>query len=145
LTNKTYSDGKTAAVWMKYDSIPYGKGRQTQTITQADSVSITNEITEYDALGRVRGSRQVIGTDSYAFRYGYNLADFMTREQYPSGRNVVYEPDEMSRAKAVGQDVNGQKSYYASGIQYAAHGGRAAYTILTMMRRTGKRAPASME
>jgi len=97
LTSKIYSDNATPAVSIQYDSIPYSKGRQTQITAQAGGFSTTSYVTEYDALGRVLGSNQVIGANSYAFKYGYNLAGLLTSEQYPSGRKVVFEADAMNR------------------------------------------------
>jgi RHS repeat-associated protein len=136
LKSKSYSDGTTPSVSIQYDSLPYSKGRETQITAQSSISSSTNNITEYDALGRVLGSNQITSGYTYGFRYEYNLADLMTSEQYPSGRKVVFQPDGMNRVNSVRQEMNGQGGYYASGIQYTAHGGFLGYTMGNQVQRT---------
>ena len=122
---KTYSDS-TPTVTYKYD-------HTGDTIGTLYSVSTSASTTVYthDKFGRVTGSTQTTqGTSSalsFSFVYTYNLADFQTSIQYPSGRKITYTPDSANRVSAVA-DLT-KPNAYASNIQYAAAGAITQITL----------------
>lgn len=120
-----YSDG-TPTVSYTYDgaNVPYGRGQVTQ-------VSNTNSVTGYfgyDALGRVTGSTQQIGSQTYSFAYAYNLAGGLISETYPSGRVVTTGYDGANRQNQVLGTLAGQGKSYVTNGSYTAHGAPTLYT-----------------
>ncbi|MBZ5555630.1 MAG: hypothetical protein LAO21_23230 [Acidobacteriia bacterium] len=98
------------------------KGRLTQ-VTNSNS---TTNYTCYDAMGRVLGTSQVTGGQTYAMSYGYNLAGGMTTQAYPSGREVTTGYDPAGRMNGLSGP---QSKIYATTFLYAAHGGIASMNL----------------
>ena len=71
-------------------------------------------------MGRVLGTSQVIGGQTYAMSYRYNLAGGMTTQTYPSGRVVTTGYDTAGRVNGLSGP---QSKIYATTFLYAAHGG----------------------
>ncbi len=117
--------------WLQYesyDSLPNSKGRLTQV---ANGNSITN-VTAYDPHGRVTGSNQVTGGQTYSFSYLYNLAGALTSEMYPSGRTITTSYDLANRPISV--IGNGTTTYVnlatlSNSANFAPHGGVLSMTL----------------
>jgi RHS repeat-associated protein len=132
LTEITYSDG-TPKVTYAYDQTPsspdyFNAGQLTEVATWTGTTKQTSQAYEYDRMGRVALHKQIVGANSYSFTYGYNLADELTREVYPSGRVLTNEYDaaaRLSKVKVAG--TNGR--VYTSAMKYAAHGGLTSETF----------------
>jgi len=89
----------------------------------------STEVSEIDALGRVRGSSHTIqGLDAKTFQYNYNVGDMLTSVRYPSGRWISYDVTGANRVALVRKGETGN-DYYLSGVTYAPHG---ALTLATM-------------
>jgi RHS repeat-associated protein len=93
-TSRTYSDG-TPAVTYTYDStsVANGKGR----LASVNSSVSTYSYSAYDALGRVSGGAQTLGSQSYSLSYAYDLAGHVKSMTYPSLHNVTYNYDVAGR------------------------------------------------
>jgi len=80
----------------------------------------------YDALGRITGSSQTMGTGTpYTFSYGWNLAGALTSETYPSNHTVTMTVDGANRPLTLARsDVT---KTYVQGLSYAPHGGPLAF------------------
>jgi RHS repeat-associated protein len=116
LKQRSYSDG-TPMVDLYYDAagVLNSKGRLTSVVS---SVS-TYTYDEYDAMGRVMRSTQTTGTSGpHNMSYGYNLANGMTSETYPSGRVVTTFYDLTGRVET----VSSGGTNYASAFTYTAAG-----------------------
>jgi YD repeat-containing protein len=83
----TYFPAGTPPVTYTYDdtAVPNSFGRLTATSTAAS----TTNIVAYDALGRIKQSKQTTAATPYPFTYSYNLAGNLEIETYPSGRAVT--------------------------------------------------------
>ena len=69
----------------------YNKGRLTKVQTALNSAQGTPEtiqVYDFDKVGQVVNHTQSIGNQSYNLQYGYNLAEQLTSEKYPSGKVV---------------------------------------------------------
>ncbi len=125
MTGKTYSDYASAnpTPWVTYSyddaSVSQSRGRLTSVYSNASSYNVTS----YDALGRVTGSRQTTSGQAYPFTYAYNLADEPTVVGYPSGRSISTTYSGAGRPLSVAGSKNSVNTTYASGAAYAAHGG----------------------
>ncbi len=85
---------------------------------------------EYDALGRVKKSRQVTDGLSYSLSYEYNRAGSMTKQVYPSGRTISTAVDAAGRVNEVaGQKTGEVNRTYASLASYAVHGPLASLKL----------------
>jgi YD repeat-containing protein len=125
VTSKTYS-GSTPAVYYCYDGTqttgnctgaPTGAGKYLYgRLAMVRSNGTDARYEQYDALGRVAAHTQVTESVSYPFAYQYNLADAVTQQHYPSGRDVFTTYNGAGRPGGV--------TGYASSIAYAAFGGR---------------------
>jgi RHS repeat-associated protein len=73
----------------------------------------------YDEFGRVTQCHQVTNGTSYAMKYGYDLANNMTQETYPSQRVMNTTNDAAGRTLSVARST-GQT--FASGLSYSPHG-----------------------
>ena len=98
------------------------KGRLTQ-VTNSNS---TTNYTCYDAMGRVLGTSQVTGGQTYAMSYDYNLAGGMTTQAYPSGRVVTTGYDTAGRVNGISGP---QSKTYATTFSYTAHGAVASMNL----------------
>jgi RHS repeat-associated protein len=128
-SSKTYSDG-TPMVTYTYDDpgIANSKGH----LTKVFSSSSTWQILAFDVLGRPTSSNQATGTVNPGnFSYTYNLADKLTSETYPSGRQVQYAFDlagrvegaaSLSGTQYAGGCSNALTNTCANPISYASHG-----------------------
>ena len=136
VASKKYSDGTMPDVLYCYDgstliggvcgAAPANaaaknlKGRLTMT---SNGVS-DQQLTEYDALGRVLQSVQKTGPDSYPFLYRYNnLA--LKSVQYPSLRTVGYGFDPFGQVTSVAAG----STQYVTAVSYADHGAIAGLTL----------------
>jgi len=128
VTFKDYSD-TTPDVSYSYDpAITYGKGKLSQV---SNGIS-TTEYLQFDALGRIKQSKQttVVNSTNYAYTmsYAYNLAGGMTSETYPSNRVVLTEYDAAGRIAGVQNQAT--SLYYVGAtstdatnrLQYTSHG-----------------------
>jgi RHS repeat-associated protein len=110
---KTYSNG-TSKVSYTYDADV--KGTLSSVSNSVSTTSYT-----HDAFGRVTGSTQnTSGQEFPPFTYEYNLADFLTKEIYPSGRVVTYTPDSANRLSAITGAT--PTDVYANQLQITAFG-----------------------
>jgi len=92
--------------------------------------SVSSNSFTYDVPGRVMASVQTTGGTSFNFQYGYNAANLLTSETYPSGRTVSYVYDPVGRPTTVNGQVSGiQTATYASSISYAPQGGLQQLTL----------------
>jgi RHS repeat-associated protein len=120
-TARSYSDS-TPGITYSYDSatISNGKGR---LVSASSSVS-TYSYSGYDALGRVTGGSQTLGSQTYSMSYGYDRAGHITSMTYPSSRTVTNSYDGAGRANSVtGTLGDGASRTYATGITYSPLGG----------------------
>jgi len=124
-TFRDYSD-TTPDVTYTYDAANYSKGR----LTQVSSSASTYQYTIFDALGRVRQSQQITAGNTYQMNYVYNLSGAMTKEVYPSGREVNTSYDVAGRITGLtGYKLNEGNRTYASGMSYTAHGAIQEMTL----------------
>ena len=108
LKSKSYSGPRTAkAVTWCYDGLVWNgtvcgtaspaianaKGRLTEVVTDSSSTRFV----EFDAVGRVRGSRQTTGGTPYNLSYTWTPAGQMWTETLHSSRVVSYGFDDLGR------------------------------------------------
>jgi RHS repeat-associated protein len=120
---------QTANVTYTYDEERTGyfnKGGLTKVETVATSYApSTTQVYDYDKMNRLSKQQQTIGANgsiaaqTYTIEYGYNLAGQLISQKYPSGRAVNFTVDEAGRVST----VFGGGRTYASGFNYAGHGG----------------------
>lgn len=89
MTHRTYSDS-TLPVFYTYDNLTHAKGKLTKVVIGSGSTPFSvTEYIEFDAVGRVKKSRQTTDGTAYdEMEYKYNLSGAMVEEKYPSGRVV---------------------------------------------------------
>ncbi len=98
---------KTPNVMYTYDEAEsgfYNKGRLTKVETEVNTtyeVPATIQIYRYDKIGQVVRHTQSIGSQTYGFEYGYNLAGQLVSEKYPSGKIVSMTVDNFGRLATV--------------------------------------------
>jgi YD repeat-containing protein len=140
-TSVIYSDG-TPAVHRYYDgvrdgvdfNIPNSKGRLWQTETTNTALTT---IDEYDALGRIKSSRQQFYSNNswsspFVIRATYDKAGHVLTLTYPSNHSVSYSYDAAGRLADkdaqhlafTGNLGDGTTRVYSSGISYSSFGGR---------------------
>ena len=73
-----------------------GKGRLTSITDQSGTTSYV-----YDERGNVLTDTRVMGGQTYATQYQYDLADHLIQVTYPSGRLVNYQRDAQGRVATV--------------------------------------------
>lgn len=127
VTSRSYSDS-TPTVSYVYDSasISNGKGRLASISSSVSSYAYSG----YDAVGKVTGATQTIGSQSYSLSYSYDLAGHVTGTTYPSGRSVSYNYDNAGRLADkdsthlafTGTLGDGTTRTYTKGIVYSAMG-----------------------
>lgn len=111
-----------------YDTGTNGKGRLVSVVLQGGAEGSYYD--EYDALGRVTASHQITEGQNYALSYGYDLAGNMTKEVYPSGKEVRTSYDNAGRISGLSRYIGGAlDKTYASQISYTAHGAVAAMRL----------------
>jgi len=129
LTSKSYNDG-TPNVSYFYDAVP-SSGVPTgfiPNVTKGQLVAMTygtggnGTYYGHDALGRVTQSVQKTDGISYAMTYGYDLANNLISEGYPSGRVVKTTYDLAGRLSSVTGVKESRTTSYASQFYYASHG-----------------------
>jgi hypothetical protein len=78
-----YSDG-TPTVNNNYDQARTGyfnKGKLTEALTAAvGSIPATDELYNFDLMGRISNHQQTVGAQSYSMGYGYNLGGSLTSQ-----------------------------------------------------------------
>ena len=116
-----YSDA-TPTVTYQYDEagVPFSRAQLTRI---SSSVS-TTEYTEFDAIGRILGHRQITDGQTYSTSYSYNLAGTLKEEVYPSGRVVKNTFDNDGEMVDVKSKAGGQQDFhlYAGSFVYTASG-----------------------
>lgn len=110
-----YSDG-TPTVTNKYDQNRTGyfnKGQLTEALTAAaGSIPATSQIRDFDSVGRVVHTEQIVGSQSYGMSYGYNVGGKLMSQTYPSGRIVNYAFDDGARLSQVSSGATTYASQY---------------------------------
>jgi len=144
MASRTYTNDpqSTPAVNYYYDSsqtLPAGKPLNftvTNSIGRLIAVcyggasSSAGNYQSYDELGRVTSSYQQTDSNNYGFGYGYNLANEMTSEGYPSLRRITNAYDTAGRLTSVnGQKTGESNKAYASSIGYAPQGAVSSMTL----------------
>lgn len=92
----------------------------TASVTTAEGWTIlqTQQLYDYDSMGRMRRQQQSVGASTYTLRYAYNLAGSLVSEMYPSGRVVTYGYDAAGRLQSAGSG----STTYASAMSYKPYG-----------------------
>jgi len=86
----TVAQGSTALSLLSYDTATGGKGKLASATSYANGKAYTQTVTGYDERGRVTGKQVTIPDDgaglagTYAFGYGYDLADHVVSVSYPA-------------------------------------------------------------
>ncbi len=138
-----HSDG-TPSVTSRYDQArtdapPAGgqevvfrnRGRLTEVTTGAATtaegwtIPQTQQLYDYDLMGRPRRQRQVVGANSYEVRYEYNLGGGLVSQRYPSGRVVTYGFDDAGRLLSAASGA----TPYASQMTYEPFGALKSMTL----------------
>ncbi|HSU60478.1 MAG TPA: hypothetical protein VLI55_14290, partial [Bryobacteraceae bacterium] len=96
----------------------------------------TTNYTNFDAVGNVLASNQIIAGETYTFGYTYNLADSLTSETYPSGRAIATDYDSLNRLDGVSGTKGGQTAPYSDTFLFAPHGGPTQYRYRNNVYRT---------
>lgn len=134
VTSRGYTNDPegTPPVTYTYDDplIAYSKGKLTKV---SSNVSVT-ETTQFDALGRVKASKQTTASTAYTTGYSYNLAGELVQEVYPSGRVLNTSYDSAGRLSGVsGNNPTLSPSepvrQYLSQVSYWSHGAVKAATL----------------
>lgn len=126
LKSRDYSDSTPDATYL-YDSIGNGKGRVASISSSVSTYSHSG----YDAMGRVLGATQTMGTQNYSINYSYNLVGQVKTIGYPSGHSVVYNYDSAGRLgdkdaqnlAFIGTLGDGMSRIYSRGLNYSSFGG----------------------
>ncbi len=126
LTDK-YDQARTDAPPSGQQSVTfYNKGRLTEVTTAATAAApLTQQLYDYDLMGRTVRQQQVVDTNIYSLRYTYNLGGGLTSETYPSGRVVSYSYDSAARL----QSVASGSTTYASAMTYKPFGALESMTL----------------
>lgn len=118
----TYSDS-TPAITNNYDQVRNGffnNGHLTEALTAAVSPRPSTALRyNFDLMGRTASSEQTVDTQTYVMEYGYDLADTLTSQKYPSGRIVTYAFDDAARLS----QVSSGSTVYASQFDYTSSNG----------------------
>jgi RHS repeat-associated protein len=117
-TTRSYSDG-TPTVTYTYDAaaVSNSKGKLTAVSSSVSSYNYSG----FDAMGRVNGGSQVMGSQTYTMSYTYDLAGHTKAITYPSGRTVSYGYDNAGRTNSMtGTLGDGLNRNYTTGIAYDA-------------------------
>ncbi len=124
ITSKSYAGDAdlTPDVAYTYDvaTVPgsRSKGRLSSISAQLPAGGASTYLfANYDAMGRIKESRQTIDGQTYSMTYDYNAAGRMTSERYPSGRVVTTGYDAAGREAS----VSGGRSYVTA-VTYAPNG-----------------------
>jgi RHS repeat-associated protein len=136
LTQKSYSDGKTATVKYGYDGgAPSGCTPPTITSLVSDGISATpaNQLGRrssmcdaagaaawaYDAVGHPKLEPRVLGAANHETGYVYYLDGRPSRIFYPSGDGVYQWTTAAGRSNGVGDSAN---NYVFQNVTYAPNG-----------------------
>jgi RHS repeat-associated protein len=113
----------TPSITHTYDTATLGKGRLKSTQTSGATGSLTT-IQTYDALGRIKGSTQTLGSKSYPLSYTYDLAGHVKTIDYPSGNKVTNTYDTGGRLQSFVGNLGGaaQERNYSTNISYTPGG-----------------------
>ncbi|MBK7706206.1 MAG: hypothetical protein IPJ30_10585 [Acidobacteria bacterium] len=132
VTQRTYSDS-TLPVYYNYDNLSHAKGKLTKVTTGSGSTPFSvTEYTEFDAVGRVKKSRQTTdGTVYNEMEYTYNLSGALLEEKYPSGRIVRNVLDNEGDLSMVQSKRNADYGFwnYANHFTYTAAGAVASMQL----------------
>jgi RHS repeat-associated protein len=138
VVRKMYSVTGTPAVTYAYDQNLDIAGHSEQNYPAGRLVKTSSSVSEttlrYDALGRVKSSKQWTNAADYIFGYGYNLAGALNSMTYPSGHGISMEFDPATgRVNAVRKTAGAS---YVGSILYAAHGAIRGMTVGTKYEET---------
>ncbi|MFG3003622.1 RHS repeat-associated core domain-containing protein [Streptomyces calvus] len=119
------TEGTTTLSRLTYDSAPGGAGQLASATTYADGKAYTVAITGYDGRGRMTGKKYTVPDDgsgltgSYAFGYGYDLADHVTSVTYPAAGGLPAETVTTAyTAQGQPQKVSSPLATYQSSIGF---------------------------
>jgi hypothetical protein len=120
---KSYSGdgGLTPNVTYSY----YDAGSAIPNIGQLQSMASTSAtITNgsYDALGRLESNTQSTNGNAYTFVFKYRLNDSLSSIQYPSGKTVNLDADEVGRVNKVSSAAKTYTDLTASNAPFTADG-----------------------
>jgi YD repeat-containing protein len=129
--NRSSSDGNRplSGSLFRWNAGGYdGVAKEMGQLASSANMYSTTSFTTFDAMQSVTASKQVTTGSAYAFGYGYNLAEALTSETYPSGRVVKTGYDAANRQVSVNGVLNGQTTNYVTGTVYWANGGVTSLT-----------------
>ncbi|MBK7707807.1 MAG: RHS repeat protein [Acidobacteria bacterium] len=133
VTQRTYDDNATLPVYYTYDNLSHAKGKLTKVTTgPVTSPFSVTEYTEFDAVGRVKKSKQTTdGTVYNEMEYKYNLSGAMVEAKYPSGRIVKTVLDDEGDLQTVKSQKNANNAFwnYANHFTYTAAGAVASMQL----------------
>ena len=99
--------------------VPFAKGK----LTEISNGVASTQYTEFDNLGRVKSSRQIVDGQVYSFGYKYNLSGELYEEVYPSGRVITNAFDDLGDLSSVSSHAaNHAPKVYVSDFKYMADG-----------------------
>lgn len=127
ITSCTYSDS-TPAVSYIYDDpqVQYSKGRLTKVNTTLSPTNIWSySYNEYDALGRIKRSKQRTDGTDYPMAYEYDRAGNMISQTYPSNKVITTSYDSVGRIS----NISAPGKTYANSFSYTPHGAVAAMSL----------------
>ena len=119
----------TPPVFRHYDNpteLKNGLGRFWWSYTGVGAGVTATGVNEYDAMGRVLERHQNFVADGHSFsvKLEYNLAGGVTKQTYPSGREVTYSYDAAGRPSGfAGKLGDGVQRTYSDQISYSEFGG----------------------
>ena len=122
----------TSTVSFKYDGLlspspndptPAVVALAKGAVTEVSNNSSMTQFTSFDAVGHIRGSRQITDGQVYPFSYEYNLAGSLKSEVYPSGRTVTNGFDNTGDLSLVSSNLPSQSAItYASDFHHLPDG-----------------------
>jgi RHS repeat-associated protein len=92
----------------------------TAAVAGTQRTPATEQIYDFDKMGRVVKHQQKIDSQSYLLEYNYNLAGQLTSEKYPSGKIVNVGYDANGRLSSVAD----QSRTFANNFQFQNYGGQ---------------------
>jgi YD repeat-containing protein len=113
LTAITYNDGTPSGSY-SYDYVG--------NLTQSSNAHVTNNYLTFDGDNRVTSSSVSVAAVTYNFSYQYDLAGDLTKETYPSGRQVSYDYDAAFRPLDASGVSAGVTTNYVQSAGYFPHG-----------------------
>ena len=107
-----------------YDDCVNGKGRVCTMIDQAGTTEY-----EYDKLSRIVKEKKTILGSTYVTGYSYDKSGAFASITLPSGRQIAYTYDKVSRPASVSAKLGTQTALAASGLSYDPVGNITSRTL----------------